>query len=558
MNKAFKSGTVCKEAIKNGTSKVAEYVGVTLGPKGENVLIEIGGDQIPKLTKDGVSVARQIRLEDPYENAAAMSLIEVSLKMLERVGDGTTTAILFAEALIDAMLENDLSQEDKEKILSITNDLIDRFKTLSIDALDEDILAGVANISSNGDKEITELLKEAISHVGKDGHIIVEVDQSLKTRVIPEKGFYLPYGFNTFNLPNQKVSDYKDPYLVLYEDSVNSFSCMENLLSQHAEKEALNPIVVIANHFSQDALLGVMQNVLGRRINMAAISLDDTPEKCASFMQDLSKLTGCPIFGGKYDKKFGTEYNRIHYEELKRVASVRIKKDSTLVIPTERQESDLAEHLSNLTYQLENTDQENERVDLKERIARLSQTIAVIKIGGLTHQTTMEKKDRIEDAVCAVLQAREHGVLPGGGLPMVYAFKTVYENYPDSAYRTVLMQAFSKLLKKLYSKTSWAEYFPDTDNLWMIPYNKIQDILPLSPTNWCGLNISTDEEVSMFDECIFDPTSVIINTLQTGVAAALNLMNTGVIMINSRKVDPIAMSMFANPMLGAPDLNSQG
>lgn len=551
MSKSFVTGEAAKNVIKKGTQQVADYVGVTLGPKGGNVLIEMGGDAIPKLTKDGVSVARQIRLEDPFDNAAAMSLIEISLKMLERVGDGTTTAIVFTAALINTMIDAKLSPKEQAEVRKIKDELIKSLKRISLDALDPDILTGVANISSNGDPEITDILKEAISHIGRDGTIVVEVDQSLKTRIVPEKGFYLPYGFNTYELPNQKVSDYKDPYFIIYEETLQSFSCMDDLLSEHVAREGLTPIVIVANHVTQDAMMGIMRNVLARRINLTAISLDESPEKCATIMQDLSSITGIPMYGKKYDKVFGTEYNKIKHSDLQKVSSVRIKKDSTLILPNEGNAEHVNEYIALLQEQISSNENETQRKELKERIARLSQTVAVIKIGGLTHQTTMEKKDRIEDAVCAVLSAREHGVLPGAGSPIINSiFYLTYLNEYSELSKSVLEKAFKKTLQQLFKNTGHED---------LEKYEMDCDLVLLNdddPKDWKGLNLATDEIVNLFDARIFDPTAVIINTLETGVEAAIKLMNTDVIMIKSRKLDPNLLSLFApnsdmsmNPMM---------
>lgn len=563
VKKNFLFGESAQNAIIKGIKTVSDAVGSTFGANGENVLIEhmYEGISVPKSTKDGVSVARECTLMDPSENLAAQALIEVAMRMLERVGDGTTTAILVTEALINLMLKYDLKRTDIDKLRSHVTELVELFKTHSIKVEDvPEILEGIANISCNGEPEITSNMKKAISHIGKTGEILVEIHQALQTSVMPERGVYIPYGFATheviINQQRRHTAEFKDVFLVLYDGRIESFIPMMYLIENVIEQEPHTPIVFIASHISDEAQIGITANSMGN-IRMSGISLDQDNKTMDDLFTDISAATGVPIFGEKYNKIFGTTFNGIVFNkkqrDLKKVSSIRLSKNSTIILPYEDQQSGLEAHVSDLNEKLESVFDETERNVLKSRIARLAPTLAIVRIGGLTTQTILEKKDRYEDACCAVKQTIEHGAVPGAGIPILMAIKHLWDKTrgleEDDYSAEILIRALFKVLVRLYAFSAWEmkneridfeEYtHVKTDEFGEIKeyMDKVKNFSFEKMEEWKGLDLSTDKVVNLFTHRIFDPVTVITTALETGVEAALNMMKTGTIITRSRKLD---------------------
>lgn len=563
VKKNFLFGESAQKAITNGIKIVGDAVGSTFGANGTNVLIEhiYEGVSIPKSTKDGVSVARECTLIDPSENLAAQTLIGVAMRMLERVGDGTTTAILVTEALINLMLKYDLSRSQIEKVREYITELVELFKTHSIKVDDApEVLEGIANISCNGDPEITRNMKKAISHIGKTGEILVEIHQALDTSVMPERGVYIPYGFASheviINQQRRHTAEFKDVFLILYDGRIESFIPMMYLIENVIDQEPHTPIVFIASHISDEAQIGITANSMGN-IRMSGISLDQDNKTMDDLFTDISAATGVPIFGEKYNKIFGTTHNGIVFNkkqrDLKKVSSIRLTKNSTIILPYEDDQTNLKTHLADLHEKLGSVFDEEERNVLKTRIARLAPTLAIIRIGGLTTQTIIEKKDRYEDACCAVKQTIDHGAVPGGGLPILVAMKYLWDKTKglenDDKAAEILLRALFKVVVRLYRFSAWEL---KSDRIDFEEYlhglnDEIEEIEKFvrraksctfeNMGEWEGLDLSTDKVVNLFVNKIFDPVSVITTALETGVEAALNMMKTGTIITRSRKID---------------------
>jgi chaperonin GroEL len=572
MAKHFKFGTDAKESISKGALTIARAVGTTFGANGQNVLIETfiedeTGNKVldPKITKDGVTVARHCSLKDTAENTAAQSLIQVALKMLERVGDGTTTAILITEALIDLLLNYDLDHPQKQKIQEHVKNLIELFKKSAIKAdADPKILEGIAHISSNGDEEITSLLKEAIRHVEGNGNILVEVQQALTTTISSEKGIYLPHGFASHEavVDNTRRSsvEYRDPFVVLYNDKVESLTPLTALINNIHAKESFTPLVIIAKHISDDAQGMIAINSYKSGIRLAGISLDLADSECDALFEDLSVATGIPIYGTIAYKIFGDDHNGIRIGDLKKVSILRLNKDSTIIVPYSDNRDAIDDHLKNLEMAYEEEKSTSERERIKKRKARLSPNFAIIRIGGLTPQSIMEKKDRIEDAICAVMDARKNGAIPGAGAPLLMAIKYLDKFKDDSA--EILQRVFFKLLCILFRKSHFFpqirkkfDYLSLEDNsehntfnhtiddeygmmdLFMEKLNANKGYEWETPQKWNGINLAKDEIVNLCEANIFDPASVITIALETGLNSALNLINSGTIITLDRKLD---------------------
>lgn len=556
MHKEFVYNKKCTQSILDGAKQVANAVGVTFGANGRKVMIEKRG-HIPKHTKDGVSVAREIILENKFDNLSAQSLIEVSLQMLSKVGDGTTTAILLAEAFLEQLIRYDPDRETMDKFKSHLETLSSMYETASLSGKDPKNLEGVAYVSSNGDKETTSLLRKAIDHIGDDGNILVDTSSSSFSKIRLEDGIYLPFGFSLQEFANNQLKmtgEFQDCYLILYEGRIESFSYMAELCRELVAHEAMTPIIFVAPYFTHDALIGLAANTLKGTFSAAAITINGEEKYVSELMQDISIATGIPLCGKKYKRPLGKIATSVTYKDIKdtyKVSKIKMTRDSSIILPVERSSESMSSHLDWLKQQLENQQDEKEKSEILDRIGRVSQKIAIMQVGGATRQVMLEKRDRIEDAVCAILQARKKGVLPGGGLSFIMALKYLHAE-PDQAAE-IIKRSILKVLWRLYYGSSWEIKFENEDASITEDYRpaspideyvaitnliKKNELNSLDDTiNWNGINLETNKECNLFNEGILDPTSVITTTLLTAGEFALNLMKTGASIIISRKVD---------------------
>ena len=410
-----------REAIRRGVSKLARAVKVTLGPKGRNVIIQKSFGS-PTVTKDGVTVAKEIDLEDVYENMGARMVREVASKTSDVAGDGTTTATVMAEAIFNEGLKSVVAGcnpiQMKSGMERAVADITEKLQKMSIKIRDKSEMANVASIAANNDREIGELLAEAMEKVGKDGVVTVDEGKSLHTELEFvegmqfDRGYLSPY-FVTDSSSMEAVLE--DPYILVFEKKVSSIKdmvpCLEAVVQQG------KPLLIIAEDVDGEALATLVINRLRGTLNVAAVKAPGYGDRRKAMMEDIAILTG----GTAIFEALGVKLESVGLAELGRAKKVIIDKDNTTIIEGAGKSSDIKARIDQIRREIENTTSDYDREKLDERLAKLAGGVAKVNVGAATESEMKEKKARVEDALYATRAAVEEGVLPGGGVALLRA-----------------------------------------------------------------------------------------------------------------------------------------
>jgi chaperonin GroEL len=410
-----------REAIRRGVSKLARAVKVTLGPKGRNVIIQKSFGS-PTVTKDGVTVAKEIDLEDVYENMGARMVREVASKTSDVAGDGTTTATVMAEAIFNEGLKSVVAGcnpiQMKSGMERAVADITERLQKMSIKIRDKSEMANVASIAANNDREIGEQLAEAMEKVGKDGVVTVDEGKSLHTELEFvegmqfDRGYLSPY-FVTDSSSMEAVLE--DPYILVYEKKITNIKdlvpCLEAVVQQG------KPLLIIAEDVEGEALATLVINRLRGTLNVAAVKAPGYGDRRKAMMEDIAILTG----GTAIFEALGVKLESVGLAELGRAKKVIIDKDNTTIIEGAGKSSDIKARIDQIRREIENTTSDYDREKLDERLAKLAGGVAKVNVGAATESEMKEKKARVEDALYATRAAVEEGVLPGGGVALLRA-----------------------------------------------------------------------------------------------------------------------------------------
>lgn len=410
-----------REAIRRGVSKLARAVKVTLGPKGRNVILQKSFGS-PTVTKDGVSVAKEIELEDTYENMGAQMVREVASKTSDVAGDGTTTATVMAEAIFNEGLKavtagvNPIQM--KSGIEKAVNDINEKLAKMSIKIKNKDEMANVASIAANNDREIGELLSDAMEKVGKDGVITVDEGKSLTTEVEWvegmqfDRGYLSPY-FVTDSTSMEAVLE--DCYILIFEKKVTNIKDMVPLLEKVVQQN--KPLLIIAEDVEGEALATLVINRLRGTFNCCAVKAPGYGDRRKAMMEDIAFLTG----GTAVFEALGMKLESLQLTDLGRAKKVIIDKDNTTIIEGAGKSADIKARIDQIRREMENTTSDYDREKLEERLAKLAGGVAKVNVGAATESEMKEKKARVEDALHATRAAVEEGILPGGGVSLLRA-----------------------------------------------------------------------------------------------------------------------------------------
>ena len=420
-----------REAIRRGVSKLARAVKVTLGPKGRNVILQKSFGS-PTVTKDGVSVAKEIELEDTYENMGAQMVREVASKTSDVAGDGTTTATVMAEAIFNEGLKAVTAGVNpilmKQGIEQAVEDITAKLSSMSIKIKDEAEMANVASIAANNDREIGELLASAMSKVGKDGVITVDEGRSLETEVEWvegmqfDRGYLSPY-FVTDSSSMQCVLD--DAYVLVFEKKISNIKDLVPLLEQVVQQG--KPLLIIAEDVDGEALTTLVINRLRNTFNCCAVKAPGYGDRRKAMLEDIGYLTGGePVF-----EALGTKLETLSITALGRAKKVIIDKDNTTIIEGAGTSAQIKGRIDAIRREMENTSSDYDREKLEERLAKLAGGVAKVNVGAATESEMKEKKARVEDALHATRAAVEEGILPGGGVALVRASGSVKPDEMD-------------------------------------------------------------------------------------------------------------------------------
>jgi chaperonin GroEL len=410
-----------REAIRRGVSKLARAVKVTLGPKGRNVILQKSFGS-PTVTKDGVTVAKEIDLEDVYENMGARMVREVASKTSDVAGDGTTTATVLAEAIFNEGLKAVVAGVNpvqmKQGIEKAVADITEKLTKASIKIKDKADLANVASIAANNDREIGELLAEAMDKVGKDGVITVDEGKSLKTEkewvegMQFDRGYLSPYFVTD---PSTMTAVLENPYVLVYEKKLTNIKELVPVLESVVQQS--RPLLIIAEDVEGEALATLVINRLRGTFQVCAVKAPGYGDRRKAMLEDIAILTG----GTAVFEALGIKLENLPISDLGRAKKVIIDKDNCTIIEGAGKSETIKARIEQLRREIENSTSDYDREKLEERLAKLSGGVAKINVGGATESEVKEKKARVEDALHATRAAVQEGILPGGGVAILRA-----------------------------------------------------------------------------------------------------------------------------------------
>ncbi len=414
-----------REAIRRGVSKLAKAVKVTLGPKGRNVILQKSFGS-PTVTKDGVTVAKEIDLEDVYENMGARMVREVASKTSDVAGDGTTTATVLAEAIFNEGLKAVVAGVNpvqmKQGIEKAVSDISDKLTKMSIKIKEKSEMANVASIAANNDREIGKLLADAMEKVGKDGVITVDEGKSLQTEtewvegMQFDRGYLSPY-FVTDATTMEAVLE--NPYILVYEKKLTQIKELVPLLEAVVQQS--RPLLIVCEEVEGEALATLVINKLRGTFNCAAVKAPGYGDRRKAMLEDIAILTG----GQAIFEALGVKLENLTLNDLGRAKKVIIDKDNTTIIEGAGKSDDIKGRIAQLRREIEASTSDYDREKLEERLAKLSGGVAKVNVGGATESEVKEKKARVEDALHATRAAVQEGILPGGGVALLRASSQV-------------------------------------------------------------------------------------------------------------------------------------
>src|SRR5574337_906624 len=414
-----------REKMLRGVDILANAVKVTLGPKGRNVVLDKSFGA-PRITKDGVTVAKEIELEDKFENMGAQMVREVASKTNDTAGDGTTTATVLAQAIVRegaklvaaGMNPMDLKRGVDLAVAEAVKDIAKRSKKIK----DSAEVAQVGSIAANGDKSIGKMISDAMQKVGNEGVITVEEAKSLETELDVVEGMQFDRGYlSPYFITNAEkmVAELEDPYILIHEKKLSSLQPMLPVLE--AVVQPSRPLLVIAEDIEGEALATLVVNKLRGGLKVAAVKAPGFGDRRKAMLEDIAILTG----GTMIAEDLGIKLENVNIQMLGKAKRVRIEKENTTIINGARKKSDIEARVAQIKAQIEETTSDYDREKLQERLAKLAGGVAVIRVGGATEVEVKEKKDRVDDALNATRAAVEEGVLPGGGVALLRAVKAL-------------------------------------------------------------------------------------------------------------------------------------
>ncbi|PYJ42863.1 MAG: chaperonin GroEL [Verrucomicrobia bacterium] len=419
-----------RHALLRGIEKLSKAVKATLGPSGRNVILDKKFGS-PTITKDGVTVAKEIELEDPYENMGAQLVREVASKTSDIAGDGTTTATVLAESIYKEGLRNVTAGANptslQRGIMKAVEAIVEELKKISKKVSDRTEIAQVATVSANWDRTIGEIIADAMDKVGKDGTITVEEAKSIETTLEVVEGMQFDKGYlSPYFVTNAEAMEavLENPYILIHEKKISSLKDMLPLLEKVAK--AGRPLLIIAEDVEGEALATLVVNKLRGTLQVVAVKAPGFGDRRKAMLEDIAVLTGArPI-----TEDLGIKLENVKLEDLGRAKRVTIDKENTTIVEGEGKQSDIQGRVNQIRRQIEETTSDYDREKLQERLAKLAGGVAVINVGAATETEMKEKKARVEDALHATRAAVEEGIVPGGGVAFLRAQK-VLENIKD-------------------------------------------------------------------------------------------------------------------------------
>src|SRR3954466_4930999 len=521
--------TEARAKLKQGIDQLANAVAITLGPKGRNVVIDKKFGS-PTVTKDGVTVAKEIELSDPIENLGAQMLKEVATKTSDLAGDGTTTATVLAQAIFREGLKNVTAganpMELKRGIDKAVEAVVGELRRLSVPSAGKKEIAQVGTISANNDKEIGNLIAEAMEKVGKDGVITVEEAKGLETTLETvdgtqfDRGYLSPYFVTD---PEKMEAALEDAYLLIHDKKISAMKELLPILEKVAQSG--RPLLIIAEDLEGDALATLVVNKLRGTLKVVAVKAPGFGDRRKEMLRDIAMLTG----GTVISEEVGRKLESTAIEDLGRAKRIVVDKDTTTIIDGSGKQDAISGRINEIKAAVEKSTSDYDREKLQERLAKLSGGVAVINVGAATETEMKEKKARVEDALHATRAAVEEGIVPGGGVALVRAqkaLKTLKLAESDEQIGVDIIRRAVEEPMRMIVQNAGGE--------GSIVVEKIRN----SKENNFGYNALTDEYEDLVAAGVIDPTKVTRTALQNAASIASLLLTTEAIIVEKKEPTP--------------------
>ena len=515
--KDVKFGRDARERILKGVNTLADAVKVTLGPKGRNVVLDKSFGA-PRITKDGVSVAKEIELKDKFENMGAQMLREVASKTNDVAGDGTTTATVLAQAIVKEGMKSvsagmnpmDLKRGIDQAVLAVVADLKKRSK----DVKGTEEIAQVGIISANGDREVGEKIAEAMERVGKEGVITVEEAKGLDFELDVVEGMQFDRGYLSpyfITNPDKMIAELDNPYILIHEKKLTNLQPLLPILE--AVVQAGRPLLIIAEDIEGEALATLVVNKLRGGLKIAAVKAPGFGDRRKAMLEDIAILTK----GEMISEDLGIKLESVTLNMLGEAKNVTIDKDNTTIVDGAGKKNDIKARVEAIRNQIENTTSDYDKEKLQERLAKLAGGVAVIKVGGASEVEVKEKKDRVDDALHATRAAVEEGIVPGGGAALLYATAALkgLEGINDDQTRgiDIVRRALQAPVRQIAENAGFDG---------AVVAGKMLD----QKSKEFGFNAATDVYEDLVKAGVIDPTKVVRAALQDASSVAGLLITT--------------------------------
>ena len=510
-------GTDARAKMLKGVETLARAVKVTLGPKGRNVVLDKSYGA-PKITKDGVSVAKEIELADKFENMGAQLVKEVAQKTADKAGDGTTTSTVLAEAIIregfKAVAAGMNPMDLKRGIDMAVEAVVADVKSRSKDIKTSEEIAQVGTISANGDRSIGEYLARAMEKVGNEGVITVEDAKGLETELDVVEGMQFDRGYlSPYFITNAEkmVCEFDNPYILLYDQKISNLQPLIPVLE--AVVQSGRALLIVAEDIEGEALATLVVNRLRGGLKVCAVKAPGFGDRRKAMLQDIAILTG----GQVISEELGMKLENITLDYLGSAKRVEISKDDTTIIDGVGDKQMIADRAAEIRKQIEDTSSDYDREKLQERLAKLSGGVAVLRVGGASEVEVKEKKDRIDDALNATRAAVKEGVVAGGGVALLYSIKALENLQPANNDQKVGIDIIRRAIQTPLRQIA--------DNAGVDGAVVAGKLLEQNDTNY-GYNAQNDEYTDMVKAGIIDPTKVVRTALQDAASVGGLLITT--------------------------------
>ena len=515
--KDVKFSTDARNRMLKGVNTLADAVKVTLGPKGRNVVLDKSFGA-PRITKDGVSVAKEIELEDKFENMGAQMVKEVASRTNDEAGDGTTTATVLAQAIIKegmkAVAAGMNPMDLKRGIDLATTKVVEAIKAAARDVSDSAEVAQVGTISANGEAEIGRQIADAMQKVGNEGVITVEENKGLETETTVVEGMQFDRGYLSpyfVTNPDKMVAELEDCLILLHEKKLSSLQPMVPLLESVIQSQ--KPLLIIAEDVEGEALATLVVNKLRGGLKIAAVKAPGFGDRRKAMLQDLAILTG----GQVISEDLGMKLESVTIDMLGSAKKVAINKDETTIVDGHGVKAEIEARVSQIRQQIEETTSDYDREKLQERVAKLAGGVAVIRVGGMTETEVKERKDRVDDALNATRAAVQEGIVVGGGVALIQAGKALDglkgANSDQDVGISIIRKAIEAPLRQIAENSG-------VDG--SVVAGKIRE----SNDKTFGFNAQTEEYGDMFKFGVIDPAKVVRTALQDAASVAGLLITT--------------------------------